>query len=286
MIRTREIGRRFWPLVFWVALCGLSAGCFVTPDPAPAQAQTTPQESLDQSVKQQVRERPPIRTTTNAYEGSLWRGTSSWGNLMRDHRARFGGDLLTVREMNKIVNVPDVISDSKTIPGRPGAGGGPGAAGALGPAAEPAEKPKEEVIKDPVLRFLEEQRKMREDIDRERTEILRSIDQVEVQVLRVLPNGNMLVRGSHPPIYRDNNRVKYLFSINGIVRPSDVDDNNTVASTKLSKAEYRLSRMVKRPDMQLGSVARAAGAPREGALIDRFTDFLTTPSAGTAGTAR
>jgi flagellar basal body L-ring protein FlgH len=280
MIRTREIGRRVWPLVIGAALFGLPAGCFVSPEPAPAQAQATPQESLDQSVKKQVRERPPIRTTTNTYEGSLWRGTSSWGNLMRDHRARFSGDLLTVREMAKIVNVPDVVSEPGKTPGVPGAAG---AAGAPAPAEA---KTTEEKITDPVLRFLEEQRRLREEIDKERGEILRSIDLVEVQVLRVLPNGNMLVRGTHPPIFRDNNRVKYLFSINGIVRPSDVDDNNTVTSTKLSKAEYRLARLVKRPDFQMGSVARAAGAPREGALIDRFTDFLTTPSAGTAGTAR
>jgi flagellar basal body L-ring protein FlgH len=271
------IGRRVRLLLIGAALIWLPPGCFVSPDAPPAQAQATPEASLDQSVKQQVRERPPIRTTTNAYEGSLWRGTSSWGNLMRDHRARFGGDLLTVREMSKIVNVPDVLGEPKgAAPGTPGAA-----------AAAPAEaQTTEEKITDPVLRFLEEQRKQREAVDKERAEILRSIDQVEVQVLRVLPNGNMLVRGTHPPIYRDDDRVKYLFSINGIVRPSDVDDNNTVASTKLSKSEYKLTRLIKRPDMKVGSFARAAGAPREGALIDRFTDFLTTPSPGTTGTAQ
>ena len=45
--------------------------------------------------KQRFRTRPPIRTARNLYEGGLWRGAASWGNLMRDHRARFAGDLLT-----------------------------------------------------------------------------------------------------------------------------------------------------------------------------------------------
>ena len=94
------------------------------------------------------------------------------------------------------------------------------------------------------------------------------------------------MRGTHPPIFRDNNRVKYLFSIKGIVRPRDVDDDNSIVSTKLSKAEYKLSRLVKRESLPLGSVARAAGRQREGALLDRFTDFLTTPSQRTVGTGR
>jgi hypothetical protein len=93
----------------------------------------------------------------------------------------------------------------------------------------------------------------------------------------VLPNGNLVVRGVHPPIFRDRNRVKYIISLRGIVRPSDVDDNNTITAAKLSKAEYKIQRLVKRPNLPLGAVARAAGKPKEGALIDRLTDFATSP---------
>jgi len=266
-----------------IALCLSLGGCIVAPAPSQVEGQNAPAPTVEQSVSQQVRERPPINTTTNLYEGTLWRGTSSWGNLMRDHRARFTGDLLTVRDLNKIINVPDIVSGQPgvTPPGQP-------AAGAPQPAGPAAAAPEEEkaLPQDPILRFLEEQRLRREAIDKEQAEILRTLDQVEVQVVRVLPNGNLLVRGTHPPIFRDNNRVKYLFSINGIVRPSDVDDNNTIVSPKLSKAEYKLTRLVRRPDIMPGSIARAAGAPREGALLDRFTDFLTTPSPNQVGTAR
>jgi flagellar basal body L-ring protein FlgH len=273
------IGRRparwaAWTLALWLA------GCIVPSQPGPMEGEGPPGATVDKSLRQQAREQPPIRTTTNLYEGSLWRGTSSWGNLMRDHRARFTGDLLTVRELSKIINVPEVVSPAK--PGVVPAAQAPAAPGAV----TPPEEEQIELPKDPVLRFLEEQRRRRQEIEKEQAEILRSLDQVEVQVIRVLQNGNLLVRGTHSPIFRDNNRVKYLFSINGIVRPADVDDNNTISSTKLGKAEYKLARLVRRPDILPGAFARALGAPREGALLDRFTDFLTTPAPSQVGTAR
>jgi hypothetical protein len=34
---------------------------------------------------------------------------------------------------------------------------------------------------------------------------------------------------------------------------------------------------VKRTTLPLGAIARAGGKPKEGALIDRLTDFATTP---------
>ena len=219
--------------------------------------------------EQRFREKPPVRTTRNLYEGGLWRGAASWGNLMRDHRARFRGDLLTIRDLGRVINVPEPAVEMISEADQP---------------QEPVEGPKITFL-DPVLRFLEEQRKRRAEVEREQNDILRSIEQVEVEVVRVLPNGNLLVRGNHPPIFRDQNRVKYLFSIKGIVRPSDVDDDNSLTSPKLSKAEYRIRRLVKRTLPPLGSIARAVGRRREGALLDRFTDFLTAPSASrTSGT--
>ena len=50
--------------------------------------------------------RKRISSSRNLYEGSLWRYESSFGNLLRDHRARFRGDLLSINEMSLIVNVP------------------------------------------------------------------------------------------------------------------------------------------------------------------------------------
>jgi len=224
----------------------------------PAAPERTAEGEDDLLRKQRFRTRPPIRTGRNLYEGGLWRGAASWGNLMRDHRARFTGDLLTVREMTKIIKVPE----PKPEPAQPEA------------QAQP-ETP--EALVDPVIAFLRDQEKRRERIELEQNEILRSIDQIEVEVQRVLPNGNLLVRGSHPPIFRDRNRVKYIITLRGIVRPSDVDDNNTIPAPKLSKAVYRIRRLVRRSlvPQEASSVARAAGQPRGGEFLDRLTDFLT-----------
>jgi len=212
-----------------------------------------------------LRDRPAVNTTRNLYEGSLWRGEASWGNLMRDHRARYTGDLLTVNEMSKIIKVPEAKKPE------------PAAAAA---AAQPAPQPARPVKIDPVLAYLMEQQRRREQIEAEQNDILRSIDSVEVEVVRVLPNGNLLVRGAHSPIYRDGNRVRYLFTLSGIVRPSDVDDNNAIISTKLSKAEYKIQRQVQVQAQPRGAVPRAAPRPQEGALLDRVTELATSQSAG------
>lgn len=247
-------------LVGLIASSVLSAGCsyFATPAQRQRQDEQVQASNLALTDPTRLRSRPPVNTTRNMYEGSLWRGAASWGNLMRDHRARYVGDLLTVNDMAKIIKVPEQKAEK---------------AAAAAPAA--AEKPSPNI--DPVLAFLKEQEKRLEDIEKEQNEILRSIENVEVEVIRVLPNGNMVVRGVHPPIYRDRSRVKYIITLNGIVRPSDVDDNNTITAAKLSKAEYKIQRFVKRPTLPLGAVARAAGKPKEGALIDRLTDFATQP---------
>lgn len=235
--------------------CAWLAGSDQTRQPEPLAQDSS--QAAGGATRQRIR--PPVNTTRNIYEGSLWRGAASWGNLMRDHRARYVGDLLTVREMSKIIKVPEVKAEAPQ------------------PAAQAPEKPNPNI--DPVLAFLREQEKRQEDIEKEQNDILRSVDNIEVEVTRVLPNGNLVVRGVNPPIFRDRNRVKYVILLHGIVRPSDVDDNNSIPAAKLSKADYRVQRLVKRQSLPLGAIARATGKPKEGALLDRLTDFATSPGA-------
>lgn len=219
------------------------------------------------AAREQRTLRPPINTSRNLYEGSLWRGAASWGNLLRDHRARYRGDLVSVIELQKIIKVPEVRPEQTQQ---------------LQQAQEAEQKKQDEQLAaiDPILAFLRAQEKRREAIEKEQNDILRSIDSIEVEVVRVLSNGNLLVRGVHPPIFRDQNRVKYIVTLQGITRPSDVDENNNVLSTRISKAEVKIRRFVRRDEIPLGDVARAAGAPREGELLDRLTNFLTGPSTG------
>jgi len=61
-------------------------------------------DNLKRTAKRLRRKR--ISSSRNRYEGSLWQYESSFGNLLRDHRARFRGDLLSINEMSLIVNVP------------------------------------------------------------------------------------------------------------------------------------------------------------------------------------
>jgi hypothetical protein len=144
------------------------------------------------------------------------------------------------------------------------------------------EQPQEAI--DPVLAFLKLQEDRKLAIEIEQNEILRSIDSIEVQVIRVLSNGNLVVQGVHPPIFRDQNRVKYVVSLKGIVQPSDVDNNNTIIAPKLSRAEYRIRRLVRRSTFPGGDIARAAGRPKEGALFDRITNFISGPGTGSRNT--
>lgn len=257
---------RILPAVWLLALLLLfgGAGCAFFGDDAPSTGKRQIQATAV-PPRERYKNRPPINTSRNRYEGSLWQGAASWGNLLRDHRARYTGDLLTVDEMAKIIKVPDPVPDKPQ-------------------AEEVVADEKKKVRIDPVLAFLREQQDRREAIDREQNEILRSIDSMEVQVVRLLSNGNMLVQGVHPPIFRDQNRVKYIVTLKGIAQPSDVDNNNTISASKISRAEYKIRRLVKRSTLPVGSIARAVGRPREGNLADRLTNFITGPGTGNRNT--
>lgn len=251
-------------LAMVLVLALLLSGCFAT---APRRGPIDPDQAKadELSRRERFRTRPPINTSRNLYEGSLWRGAASWGNLMRDHRARYRGDLLTVTDMPKIINVPEVKPESLEQQQQAQQG-------------QDQQQQQQQAV-DPIIAFLRSQAKLRERIDREQNEILRSIDTIEVEVVRVLPNGNLLVRGVHPPIFRDRNRVKYVVTLQGIVRPSDVAANNQIPAPRLSKAEFKIRRLVRRSSIprQTGAVARAAGSPRGGEILDRLSSFLTTP---------
>lgn len=248
-----------------LVLALLLSGCFATgPRRGPIDPDQAKADEL--SRRERFRTRPPISTNRNLYEGSLWRGAASWGNLMRDHRARYRGDLLTVTDMPKIINVPEIKPESLEQQQQAQQG-----------QEQPQQQQQQAV--DPVIAFLRNQAKLRERIDREQNEILRTIDTIEVEVARVLPNGNLLVRGVHPPIFRERNRVKYVVTLQGIVRPSDVDANNQIPAPRLSKADFKIRRLVRRSSIPklAGAAARAAGSPRGGEVLDRLSNFLSTP---------
>jgi len=171
--------------------------------------------NLKQTAKRLRRKR--ITNNRNRYEGSLWRYESSFGNLLRDHRARFRGDLLRINEVNLIVNVPPPQVASEGQP----AGG-----------AETANVALEALT-------------LRDSIEEEQNDILRALDALSARVIRVLPDGNMLIQGQKID-YRQRNQVRYTTTVTGILRPADVNDSNIVSASKLANPNVKIKRQQSR----------------------------------------
>ena len=61
---------------------------------------------------------------------------------------------------------------------------------------------------------------------------------ISVHVLRVLPNGNLMIRGEKWLTL--NNGDEYI-RLTGIIRPKDISTNNTIISTKVANARIQYS---------------------------------------------
>ena len=183
--------------------------------------------------------RKRISTNRNRYEGSLWRYESSFGNLLRDHRARFRGDLLRINEVNLIVSVPPPKLASEGSP----AGG-----------AETANVALEALT-------------LRDSIEEEQNNILRALDALSARVIRVLPDGNMIIKGQKID-YRQRNQVRYITTVTGILRPADVNDSNIVSASKLANPNVKIKRQQSRSLVRkrLEKLAPLLGKQKAGVL--------------------
>jgi len=56
---------------------------------------------------------------------------------------------------------------------------------------------------------------------------------LSARIIQVLPNGNLVLRGSQEILV--NNERQYI-TIQGVVRPHDITNNNTVLSTYIADA--------------------------------------------------
>jgi len=193
-------------------------GCFPQrPKPQPpkevlaSDANKKRNKKLNMTSKRLLRKR--VSSRRNVYEGSLWRYESSFGNLLRDHRARFRGDLLNINEVGVIVNAPPAKSTSDNAP----AGGLETANVAL------------------------EAMTLRDTIEEEQNDILRNLDSISARVIRVLPDGNMLIKGQKID-YRQRNQVRYITTVTGVLRPADVNDSNIVSASKLANSNVKIKR--------------------------------------------
>ncbi|MCP4296282.1 MAG: flagellar basal body L-ring protein FlgH [Proteobacteria bacterium] len=206
-----------------------------------------------------LRSRNSVPVEKTRYEGSLWRGESSWGNLLRDHRARFRNDVLTITNLQQIINIPE--EEPKPIVQQPLIPEGEGQAAQAAAALEAANAAAGIV-----------------DVEKERNDVLRSFTQISAQVIDVLPNGNMIILGEKVD-YRQQNSVRYITKIRGIIRPEDVSPTNTISSLMLARSEVNTKRQV-----QAGRINISALAPLLGTQKSKLASQISRAAAGRGGT--
>ncbi|MBU2645410.1 flagellar basal body L-ring protein FlgH [bacterium] len=226
----------------------------LTPPAPPAPpAEKKPEDYSDIRVRnQRARTRVPVRQTR--YEGSLWTDESSWGNLFRDHRARFSGDLV------KITNIQEMISIPKKEEEKPATG-----------AAAAGEQAAAQISQ--VLDIATGMAKAEE----EEREVLSSLRSISAYVQTVLPNGNMVIVGEKVD-YRQQNSIRYVTTIKGIIRPSDVNDANEVPAIKLARFEPKIKRQMLARNLR--TLSPIIGSQKAG-LLDRLS-HIVTPTPETA----
>ena len=239
-------------LVFFVLLAAAACRTPFNQPQTPAQNQTAVSKSKKvtnnrlSSEKRLRRKR--VSVSRNLYEGSLWRYESSFGNILRDHRARFRGDLFTISELPSVVNVPEPKAEAEAE------------------AAAPTNNTQR-------ANLLLEAITMRDEIEREQNDILRSLETMSARVTKVLPDGNMMIKGQKVD-YRQRNQVRYITTITGILRPADVDDSNIVSAAKLANPNVKIKRQQSGAFVRerLERLAPLIGQQRAG-LMGRIGDF-------------
>lgn len=239
-------------LVFFVLFAAAACRTPFNQPQTPAQNQTAVSNSKKvtnnrlSSEKRLRRKR--VSVSRNLYEGSLWRYESSFGNILRDHRARFRGDLFTISELPSVVNVPEPKAEAEQE------------------AAAPTNNTQR-------ANLLLEAITMRDEIEREQNDILRSLETMSARVTKVLPDGNMMIKGQKVD-YRQRNQVRYITTITGILRPADVDDSNIVSATKLANPNVKIKRQQSGAFVRerLERLSKLSGRERAG-LMGRIGDF-------------
>ncbi|HCV85218.1 MAG TPA: flagellar biosynthesis protein FlgH [Deltaproteobacteria bacterium] len=238
MINKKKVVRN---LILWGLLIVI-AGCSALAPPPPPQP--IRKQLADNPARRQ--RQPTLNTSRNALEGSLWRSEASFGNLFRDHRARYRGDLLTIQEVDLISNVPP-----------PKEGGGDGGQAAAAPQNE---------VQAASLAL--EALTLRNAIEEEQNEILRGLNTISARVVRVYPDGNMLISGQKVD-YRQRNQVRYVTTLQGVLRPADVSGENLVSATKLVNPEIKVRRQ------------QSSGLVRE--RLEQLAPLIGSDAAGLAG---
>ena len=231
----------------------LLLGCYNPPIHVPKEAELKKMELANRikgKDKDWYRDRRPIPVRSSQYEGSLWRDESSWGNLLRDHRARFKNDVVTITGVSSIISLPE---PPPAAPAEPRGRTTPGAQAraVAGAALDTMGVPKSE---------------------KEQNDILRSIKTISARIVRVYQNGNMLVKGEKID-NRQQNTIRYVTTVTGIIRPEDVSEKNEVSATRLANSQVKTKRQVIARKLKSKSLDPVIGKENTG-VMDRMGHLL------------
>ncbi len=197
------------------------------------------------------RKRNRLPANQSRYEGSLWKDEASWGNLLRDHRARFSGDLVKITDLQDVISVPKSKEQKAVAPKTALAAAGEQTAGQIAD----------------VLEAVSGMSKAEE----EQNEVMASLRSISAYVQSVLPNGNMVIVGEKVD-YRQQNTVRYVTKIKGIIRPSDVNEKNEVPAIKLARFEPIIKRQMLAKNLR--SLSPVLG-PKKTSIFDRLSHIAT-----------
>jgi len=231
------------------------------PPPPPMTSEKNDEMNYQTVRKQALRSRSTIPSNRTRYEGSLWRDESSWGNLLRDHRARFKNDVVTITGMQDIISIEK--SDPTPIP-KP-----------IIPAGETQAGQAAEILQALAAASAPSQ------AEKEQNAVLRSIKTLSARVQSVLPNGNMVIIAEKID-YRKQSTVRYITKVKGIIRPEDVTSNNEVPALRLARSEVQVKRQVQSKKNNYNRLAPLIGKKKAG-LLDRLS-HAATPQKGKAVT--
>ncbi len=210
--------------------------------------------SHEEVRRSSYRNRKPVPVSQSRYEGSLWKDEASWGNLLRDHRARFRGDLVKITNLEEVITV----AKPKDVPTTP----------ALTGIAAVGEQEAGQITQ--VIEAVSGLSKTEE----EQNEVLGSLRSISAYVQSVLPNGNMVIVGEKVD-YRQQNSIRYVTTVKGIIRPADVNEANEVPAIKLARFEPKIKRQMLAKS--LANLAPVFGQKKAG-LLDRISHIATPGS--------
>lgn len=198
----------------------LALGCASQQPPAPA---TPGGEPGDPISALGIQPPPPTRAAST---GSLWPDDEQ-GYLFSDHKARRVGDLLTVR----IVERAEASKDADTKLSRDNA---------IDASIENLFGLEKSVtVSNPYVNpasLIKAQASNKFEGNGSTTRSDDLTTQMTVVVDHVLPNGNLVVRGSR---VIGLNYEQQVLTLSGMVRPEDIDSQNTVLSTYIANADIR-----------------------------------------------